>query len=227
MAKPHGPGDGDGDGDGATSSGRNRPGSGGATSVAAAQDTAERAARAGRSSGNGGSPARVAGSGRDPITHPTGDPGGTPDGEPTRIRLDEDEDVRRSLERENSGAAILADKGHQIKQNPSPDEVAQARLATGDSGRPTSRPDYLLEGRVFDCYSPSRNKGVRGIWSEVEKKVNGEQTQRVVVNLEDWGGNLRELRRQFGDWPMERLKELKVITPDGDIVQITPAPQND
>ena len=56
-------------------------------------------AQLGRSSGRGGSlPAD------DVVTHPTGEPGGTPDGRPTPIKLKEDNDARRSLDRENSGA---------------------------------------------------------------------------------------------------------------------------
>jgi len=78
--------------------------------------------------------------------------------------------------------------------------------------RPSSRPDYLLEGRVFDCYSPTRpTKNARGIWSEVEEKVVDNQTQRVVVNLESWRGDLATVHQQFGDWPIAGLKELKAI----------------
>jgi hypothetical protein len=47
-----------------------------------------------------------------------------------------------------------------------------------------------------------------------------EQTQRVVINLEDWRGGMSALRRQFADWPIPGLKEVKSITPNGDIVQI-------
>ncbi|WP_306839776.1 hypothetical protein [Catenuloplanes nepalensis] len=130
--------------------------------------------------------------------------------------------MRRSLERENSGAVILADKGYDITQNPTPAEVAQARQDSGDAGRPTSKPDYLVEGRVFDAYSPSENKGARGIGFEVNEKVANEQTQRVVLNLEDWRGDMAKLQKQFDDWPVENLKELKAITPAGEIIQIVP-----
>lgn len=224
MAKPHGPNPGHPDGDGGTSPRRNGTPSGGARSIAEAQETTALEASGGRAGGDGGRPDSGSGPGRsdDLITHPTGERGGTPEGQPTRIGPDEDDDVRRSLERENSGAVILADQGHQIRQNPTADEVAQARQASGDTGRPGSKPDYLLEGRVFDCYSPSRHKSARGIGSEVEKKIKAEQTQRVVVNLEDWGGTLPDLRRQFADWPVDGLKELKAITPEGAIVQIIP-----
>ncbi|MEV4706552.1 hypothetical protein [Actinoplanes sp. NPDC049316] len=126
------------------------------------------------------------------------------------------------MERENIAATRLAERGYRIKQNPTPDEVSRARQDTGDTGNPRSHPDYLLEGRVFDCYSPTNvAKSPRGVWSGVsDKVVKLKQTQRMVVDLENWQGDMSALRRQFRDWPMEGLKEVKVITPEGDIVQI-------
>jgi hypothetical protein len=162
------------------------------------------------------------------VTAGTGQPGGRPEGPPTRIGAKEDADVKRSLDRENSAAVTMAGQGFRVQQNPNPAEVAQARLNTGDTGSPESDPDYLVEGRVFDCYSPSARKPVRGIWSEVEEKVlDREQTQRVVINLADWPGDLSALRKQFADWPIAGLKETKVITPNGDIVQLDLHPDND
>ena len=57
-------------------------------------------------------------------------------GSPTRIKPSLDATVQRSLELENQGAAILADQGYAVHQNPTKPEVAQARLNTGDSGNP-------------------------------------------------------------------------------------------
>jgi hypothetical protein len=54
----------------------------------------------------------------------------------------------------------------------------------------------------------------------VSEKVDDEQTQRVVVNLQDWRGDVDMLRKQFADWPVHGLKELKVIMPNREIVQI-------
>lgn len=179
------------------------------------------AAQAGRP-GAGSATVGAQGPQTDPLlTHMTGEPGGTPDGHPTRINPAEDVQTRRSIEQENTTAAVLADGGFRIKQNPTSAEVAQARFDTGDIGKATSRPDYLLEGRVFDCYSPTRpTKSVRGIWGEVQEKVvERKQTQRVVVNLADWRGDVSALQKQFADWPIPGLKEVKVVTADGDIVQ--------
>jgi hypothetical protein len=162
------------------------------------------------------------------VTRPTGEVGGTPDGEPTRIGPKEDDDVRRSLEAENDGAVILADKGgYQVKQNPSANEIGRSRQESGDTGRPTAVPDYLIEGRVFDCYAPRADKNVRGVWSAVNQKVEDGQTQRVVLNLENWRGDMSELREQFDTWPIENLREVKAITLNDDIVQIVPNPEID
>ncbi|WP_438872366.1 hypothetical protein [Paractinoplanes maris] len=155
------------------------------------------------------------------VTRRTGMSGGAPQGRPTEIPRRDDREVQRSLEMENSGAVVLAGNGWRIKQNPSPEEVAQARAASGDHGHPSKNPDYLLEGRVFDAYSPTNpEKSPRGVWRQVEEgKIEAGQTQRVVINLEDWRGDLSALQRQFADWPMPGLKEVKVITADGDIIQ--------
>ena len=162
----------------------------------------------------------------DLLTQGTRTPGGSPDGRPTRVHAAESKEAQRSIKRENSAAVIIAAKGYHIEQNPTPEAAALARHASGDIGRPDSRPDYLVEGRVFDCISPAKDTSLRAVWSGVRKKVRKEQTQRVVVNLEDWHGDMAALHKQFDDWPIERLKEVKAITPDGEIVQLVPGTEH-
>ncbi|MFD0518130.1 CdiA C-terminal domain-containing protein [Paractinoplanes durhamensis] len=128
--------------------------------------------------------------------------------------------TRRSLELENEGAVTLAAQGYRVHRNPSLAEAVRARQATGDVGRPESEPDYLVEGRVFDCSAPGAGTSVRNVWSGVRKKVRKRQAQRVVVHLGDWDGDIAELRQQFDDWPIADLKEVKAILPDGSVIQI-------
>jgi hypothetical protein len=175
--------------------------------------------RAGRWTENGGTGPQA--QAQDLLTQRTGGFGDVPTGRPTHVEPDADTETRRSLELENSGALAIARRGYQIHQNPTKAEVAQARFDTGDVGNPRKDPDYLLEGRVFDCYSPIKpDKAVRGIWAEAKRKVDRGQTQRVVVNLEDWRGNMSALRKQFAEWPIEGLKEVKVITRNGEIAEV-------
>jgi hypothetical protein len=201
-----------------------RPHGTGGGSARADEAIASAVARAGRA-GNGpaSTPHDIAnGQPQHLITHPTGSVGGTPTGKPKEITVGPDITNQRSDEMENSGASTMAASGYHVHQNPSAEEVAQARANTGDIGNPRRKPDYLIEGRVFDCYSPTNpEKPPRGIWDEVADKVEVRmQTQRVVVNLEDWRGDLNALQRQFDDWPIPGHKELKVITPEGEIIQI-------
>ncbi|MEU5950110.1 hypothetical protein ABZ793_31830 [Micromonospora sp. NPDC047465] len=123
------------------------------------------------------------------------------------------------MELENDGADAIADKGYRVHQNPTKQEIADALLRTGDIVDPRRSPDYLIESHVFDCYSPSPTTSTRAVWSAVKRKVDDAQTQRVAVNLRDWGGDLTALRKQFHDWPVPGLEELVAITRSGTIVQ--------
>ena len=79
-----------------------------------------------------------------------------------------------------------------------------------------------MEGRVFDCYAPERPRPVRHIWSEVSRKIEKDQTQRVLIKLQDWGEDVGSIRRQFADWPVPGLKEVKAVTIDQRVVPIWP-----
>ncbi|GIF14909.1 hypothetical protein [Actinoplanes teichomyceticus] len=157
-------------------------------------------------------------------TTPTGQPGGTPIGRPTVIDRDGGAETERSLARENAVAALLAEQGYVTQQNPSKSEVAQARRNSGDHGSPDKQPDYLIEGRVFDCYSPNPNTNIRNVWSYVKGKIKDQQTERVIVDLTQWRGDMAQVRDQFHQWPITGLKEVKVVTAGGAIVQIIPDP---
>ena len=54
----------------------------------------------------------------------------------------------------------------------------------------------------------------------VADKIASEQTQRVMVNLHDWRGDLTALQKQFDDWPIPGLKELVAVTRSRAIIQI-------
>lgn len=81
-----------------------------------------------------------------------------PSGIVTKIRNKMDKATRRSLTRENETAEILAKNGYVIEQNPAIEGT-------------TRNPDYLIEGVVFDCYSPAEKTKVRNVASVIEEKV--------------------------------------------------------
>lgn len=138
-------------------------------------------------------------------TFPSKPKNSIPKGRKTEISPKDDIATSVSLKKENETAEILARDGFDIQQNP---------FIKGTE----KNPDYLIEGKIFDCYAPfNNNKGVRGIWSQVEEKVLKEQTQRVIINLKDWKGDLSKLEKQFFDWKIEKLEEVIYITKENKI----------
>lgn len=125
-----------------------------------------------------------------------------PNGTPAKIKDNMDDETIRSLTRENEAADTLARNGYDIEQNPKIDGT-------------TRNPDYRIEGKVFDCYAPTENKSVRGIWSTIkEKVVTKGQTNRVVLNLDDWLGDINELINQLKTYAIDGLEEVIVVKGD-------------
>jgi len=151
-------------------------------------------------------------------TKPSGppDPNAVPGGTRTRISPDDkDAENIRALTRENETADLLAQAGYKTTQNP-------RDLTPRDQVKPGKTPDYRVEGKIFDCYAPSKKKSTRGVHSYVEAKIKDGQTRRVVINLEDWGGDVAELRKQFNDWPITKLDEVLIVTKSKSIERLWP-----
>ncbi|WP_145146219.1 WXG100 family type VII secretion target [Paenibacillus xylanexedens] len=145
------------------------------------------------------------------LTRPSNSPSSnaTPKGYPAKIRPQDDKETVRGRERENEAAKILAEKGYDITQSPQ---------LPGQN----KKPDYLIEGNVFDCFSPKGEKSPRNIWSKlINEKLAEGQANRFVVNLDDWSGDVDILKKQFNDWPAEGLEEIIAIK-NGKIINIYP-----
>lgn len=120
-------------------------------------------------------------------------------GHATKITNKLNDETRRSYLRENEAAEVIAQHGYEMEQNP---------IVEGT----TRKPDYIIEKEIFDCYSPSKATKVRSISSTIEEKVIiKKQTNRVVLNLNDWNGNIEELIKELNDYPIEGLKEVLIV----------------
>ena len=74
----------------------------------------------------------------------------------------------------------------------------------------TSNPDYLIEGKVFDCYTPKRGTSIRNISSTIEKKTLS-QTNNIVLNLEQSDVNVSQITKQLAEYPIDGLSQLIII----------------
>ena len=132
------------------------------------------------------------------------DPSAVPGGRPTRISPDQDDATRRSLERENDSATTLAREGYEVVQNP-------------DVPGPKN-PDYTVEGRVFDAFSPS-TPNARNIRSTILRKVASGQTSRIVLNLDDTVVTHAQVAAALRAEPVEGLEEVLVVK-DGIVTRL-------
>lgn len=130
---------------------------------------------------------------REGLTEPSGTPSPIqePTGPRTKIPEKADAATKRALRLENETADELATAGYKVRQNPTAEELAQA----GYTGK--GNPDLLIEGKVFDVYSPERGTTVKNIFRAVNDKVLEEQTTRVVVNLSETSISIPRLIREF------------------------------
>lgn len=140
------------------------------------------------------------------------DPDAQPRGKPESTGPRASPGNQLAIQRQNESAVKLARAGYDVEQLP--------RSATQKS------PDFKIEGRVFDNYSPTAAKP-RNIWTNInDEKVNPlgkpPQANRIVLNLADSPVELSDLRAQFRNYPMPNLEEVIAITREGEIVHIWP-----
>lgn len=126
-------------------------------------------------------------------------------GEPTPVNPNDDESTKRGIRRENESAGVLAENGCDVLQNPA---------VPG-----SKRPDYLINGEIYDHYAPETSN-VRRIWERVKEKLEEGQASNFVISLQDSAVDEEALRRQFSDWPIEGLGEVLIVRPDGTIGEL-------
>jgi hypothetical protein len=116
------------------------------------------------------------------------------------------------LRLQNDSALALSRAGYRVYQNPGLAE--EERLLAGI--REGKNPDLILEGRVFDVYSPT-TEAVGSITNSISEKIAGGQTSRVVVSLASSTVSRVQLARALRQDPIPGLREAIVIDGQGDI----------
>ncbi|AUY50238.1 putative T7SS-secreted protein [Streptomyces sp. CB01881] len=137
----------------------------------------------------------------------TPDPTAKPGGRVTSISKDDDATTVRAIGRENESAEILARNGYKVEQNPK---------VPGDKN-----PDYRVEGEIMDCYAPTTDKP-RAIATKIQEKVDDGQADRIILNMSDTNVDINAMRKQLTEWPINGLKEVKVIDKAGNILHLYP-----
>jgi hypothetical protein len=104
----------------------------------------------------------------------------------------------KAIERENESAQTLADNGYHVEQNPPPKSNG-------------TKPDYRINGEYYDCYAPN-SPSARNIATNLKnQKVNRDQADRIILNLDDTNVTIEVMKKQLSDWPIPGLKQLIAI----------------
>jgi hypothetical protein len=87
--------------------------------------------------------------------------------------------------------------------------------------KPIKKPDALIEGRVFDVYSPTTGK-VKNVYDVIAAKTNTNQAHRIVLNLTRSDVSIRDLREYLKRNPISNLKEIIVEKERGKFYTLFP-----
>lgn len=119
------------------------------------------------------------------------------------------------LSGQNRAARKLANAGYRVEM------LSEIDGGNGYGLNPLKNPDFLVEGRVFDCYTPGPGTNIESTLCKELNKKTKEQAERIVLNLDLMTAEEIEiiketiLRKTGVNGTLRRLKELIVILPDG------------
>lgn len=112
---------------------------------------------------------------------------------------------RRSIRRQNESADKLAEEGYDIEMLP------ENTNGNGYGVKSSSSPDYVIDGKVYDCYAPT-TKSTNSI-KKVIKVKTVDQAENIVLNLDDTLLNSEEvIKKVLTEGNLKNdLKKLKKI----------------
>jgi hypothetical protein len=160
-------------------------------------------------------------------TRPSGMVGGIPFGEAERIRPDDLDENREALHRQNASLARMADASYLVVLQPGKTKDINGRpVLTKEMQEklgldPEANPDALIEGRVFDAYSPTSDN-VRTIFDTLSKKAGRDQAHRILLDLTHSDVSVRDLRQYLKENPISKLKEVIVEQQPGIFINFFP-----
>lgn len=123
-------------------------------------------------------------------------------------------ETKRSIRRQNESADTLAGEGFDLEMLP------KQRDANGVEIPGVKNPDFKIDGKEFDAYSPKTGNPSQ-IRKKMSEKVSTGQADRIVLNLDDSPVEVDRVRDYLSVNPINGLEELVTIK-NGEIRQLFP-----
>ena len=147
------------------------------------------------------------------LTRPTAEIGGVPTGTRPVNRQDATPEKKQQIASEQEFADRLAAQGYRVIQQPTVGEnpaLTPERMRSLGL-RETADPDLLVEGRVFDIYTPERDN-VDTAWQGIADKVAKGQADRIALDLRGTSLTEADVRAALRANRVPGLKEVITLT---------------
>jgi hypothetical protein len=162
------------------------------------------------------------GSAKPSRTRPSSEPNPSakPRGNAEPIGAKEDSISKAAKTRQNESAEVLSKAGFDVEQRPT---LTERDRMSNPWFKSTKKPDYLIEGEIFDCYAPRPGTSAENIIEHIRKnKVNQAQARRIVLNMEDSNATLENVNNLLINRPIRDLQEVIAIK-DGKVFHLYPS----
>nr|WP_243896244.1 hypothetical protein [Paenibacillus sp. F411] len=120
------------------------------------------------------------------------------------------------VKKENESADLLAAQGYNIEM------LDEVNGGNGYGIKETSNPDFLIEGKVYDCYAPTTDANVDNILRNIRTKTKT-QVENIVLNLDNFTeeriNEITEGIARKSDGDLKNLQELLIVV-DGRITHV-------
>ncbi len=106
---------------------------------------------------------------------------------------------------ENDIGELFKGLDYNVIIKPTDTQLAHPEIAYKGTGKP----DYIIEGKVFDAYAPNTNN-LRNIASTIEEKLESGQADRLIVDITEstvTEGDLAKQFKEYGDGMLYNLNK--------------------
>lgn len=149
------------------------------------------------------------------------EPLGIPEKIPTKITNAKIAEQARGIKRQNESAEVMAKNGYQVEYNPKIEGFERYKFPWLNSKK---RPDFKIEGEIFDAYSPNKNTSINNIVLEIRDKTIEGQSRRILLNLDDSRVSVVDLAKELRLSKLQFLDEV-IAVKDGKIIKLYPYSQ--
>lgn len=114
----------------------------------------------------------------------------------------------RGLTRQNEAAETLAKNGYKVEQKP---QITNIDRMSNPWLKAEKKPDFKIEGEIFDAYAPDKTTSAKSIRDYIENKIEDKQTRRIVLNLDDSPIHLDDLKSEIWEKPILELEQILIV----------------